>query len=74
MIIPYLLNISPFNFILAPIAIFCCALVLLVSIIIFIVIIKEVRSTSKKCPYCTSKIPKDAVWCKHCKRDLSEFR
>jgi len=74
MIIPYLLSISPFNFIVAPIAIICCALVLLASIIIFIVIIKEVRSTSKKCPYCTSKIPKDAVWCKNCKRDLSEFR
>ncbi|MFW5904392.1 MAG: hypothetical protein ACOC89_02915 [Candidatus Saliniplasma sp.] len=51
-----------------------CGIVVLTIIVLVLLIVllkDEVFSTTKKCPYCMKRIPKDAVWCKHCKRDLS---
>ncbi|MFB6076177.1 MAG: SHOCT domain-containing protein [Candidatus Aenigmatarchaeota archaeon] len=29
-------------------------------------------ASTKKCPYCQKKIPKDALWCEHCQHDLTQ--
>ncbi len=49
-----------------------CSLILILLLIGLALILREVmRESTKQCPYCDGKIPKDAMWCKFCRSDLT---
>ncbi len=58
---------------LLPIGFLICLGIFILIVIIIALLFREFnRESTKRCPYCHERIPTDAVWCKFCKRDLTE--